>query len=418
MTTLKSLLQKELVMALGCTEPIAIALCCARAGEEMTQEMQKINLYLSSSMIKNANSVHVPNAKGRKGIYIAAALGFVSHASELKLRVLENITDEDIRLADRLIDEGKIKIINEKDCEPVYIRAEIIGETDTVNCILEGGHGNICYLEKNGRVLFNTRNKKDILSDDDSFQINIDDIFAYARNLDFEKEKELKELLLLQANTNKLIADEGLENPWGEQVGKTLSSLLDNAEQQSIAFAAAGSDARMGGCSKPVIINAGSGNQGITCSVPVLIMAKHLKSSEDTLIRALTISNLVALYQKHFIGKLSAFCGAISAAAAAGCAIGYLKGLNDNQLKMIIINALATAGGVICDGAKASCASKIACGLQSAFIGLHMAEKGLCFRHSDGIVGKDVDETIRSIGEIAAIGMSPTNDVILDIMTR
>lgn len=418
MKALKNLLQKELIMALGCTEPIAIALCCARAGEEMTQEMKKINLHLSASVIKNANSVYVPNAKGRKGILIAAALGFVSHASGLKLRVLQNISDEDIRLADELIAEGRLKIIHEKDCEPVYIRAEIIGESDVVNCIVEGGHENLCYLEKNGRVLFDTRHKKDILSDSDTFKIDIDDIFNYARTVDFEEEKELRELLLMQAKTNKLIAQEGLNNPWGERVGKTLLDLPGSEEQQSIAFAAAGSDARMGGCSKPVIINAGSGNQGITCSVPVIMMAEHLKSSEDTLLRALMISNLVALYEKHFIGKLSAFCGAISAAAAAGCAVGYLKGLDDEQLKMVVINALATAGGVICDGAKASCAAKIASGLQAAFTGLHMAEKGFCFKHGDGIVGKDVDETIRSIGEIASIGMSPTNDVILDIMTR
>lgn len=420
MQNLKTLLQNELLTALGCTEPIAIALCCAKARSLLdNKDFEKIDLYLSACVIKNANSVCVPNAGGKKGIHIAAAMGASTMQAQKMLNVLEGADMRNIEEAQGFIDQGKIILHHEENAESIYIKCHITGKGEYAVCLIEGGHSHICYLEKNGEVLLDSRHQIDPVSDEKNFQLTIDDIFRFAREVDFTKEKDLKALLLSQERTNNLIAAEGLSGAWGEQVGRTiLDAAFSDIEQEAIANAAAGSDARMAGCSKPVIINAGSGNQGIVCSVPVSYMAKKLGKDEDSLLRALVISNLVALYQKHFIGKLSAFCGAISASAGAACAVGFLKGLSDEQLKMTIINTLACSGGIICDGAKASCAIKIASGLQSSFLGLRMAEKGLCFKTKDGIVGQDVDETIQNIGRIASDGMSYTNDVILDIMVN
>ncbi len=420
MADYKCILLEELILALGCTEPIAIALTAAYAGQLTGEKPETINVYASGSVIKNANSVYVPNSGGQQGIHISAALGALIARPEKNLRVLEGANDEIRREAKKLVDEKNVILHPVEDVENLYIRVDIKTKGHLASAVISRAHTRLVKKELDGKTLFLLEEKP--LPDEEETGEGIKDlksILHYADTVSFEEHPDLQALMEQQIETNMAIARRGLEGEWGQQVGRLLMELSNgNLEQEAIAMAAAGSDARMSGCDMPVTINSGSGNQGMTTSNPVIHYAMKTNAPHEKLLRALVLANLVALYQKQFIGKLSAFCGAVNASTGAASGIAYLKGHGERIIADTITNTLAAIGGMICDGAKGSCALKIALGLQNALVGLRMAEKGHVFQPGDGIVGKNVDETIRNIGRMAAEGMVSTDRTILNIMTH
>lgn len=420
MADFKKILLEELILALGCTEPIAIALTAAYAGELAGEKPETINVYASGSVIKNANSVYVPNSGGMQGVHISAALGALIAKPELELQVLEGANDEIRKEAKKLVDEKNVILHPVKDVENLYIRVDVKTKEHLASATISKAHTRLVKKELDGKTLFLLEEKATASTEEGIDTIkDLHSILHFANTVSFEENPDLKQRMEQQIETNMAIASQGLEGEWGQQVGRTLMELAGgNIEREAIAMAAAGSDARMSGCDSPVTINSGSGNQGMTTSNPVIYYAQKTNAPHEKLLRALVLANLVSLYQKQFIGKLSAFCGAVSASAGAISGMAYLKGHGEGIIADTITNTLATSGGIVCDGAKGSCALKIATGLQNAVVGLHMAERGLVFQPGDGIVGKNVDETIRNIGRIAAEGMVSTDHTILNIMTH
>lgn len=417
----EQLLKEELLLALGCTEPIAIALTAAHAGSLIREKPEHIDVYASGSIIKNANSVYVPNSGGLQGVLISAALGALVAQPEKNLEVLEGVTDEIRKEAVQMIADKKVSLHYEKDAEDVlYIRVVVRTAHHEASAVISKKHTRLASKTLDGKTLFTLNEEEKKQSSQSVYnQMDLQSICDYADTVDFEKATAVKQLLEQQIRTNMGIARQSMAESWGQQVGKTLLDMANGSiEEEAIAYAAAGSDARMAGCDHPVTINSGSGNQGITCSVPVIYIAEKTGVSHDKLLRSLLVSNLTALYQKSFIGKLSAFCGAVNAAAGAGCGVAYMRGLGTTGVGKTLCNTLCASGGIVCDGAKASCAMKIATALQNAFIGLHMAEKGLVFQPGDGIMGDKAEDTVRNIGRIARDGMVLTDRVILSIMTE
>lgn len=416
----EKLLQEELLLALGCTEPIAIALTAAHAGALTHEKPEHIDVYASGSIIKNANSVYVPNSGGLQGVLISAALGALVAQPEKNLEVLEGVTDDIRREAVQLIADKRVSLHHEKDAEDVlYIRVVIRTQHHEAVAVISKKHTRLSKKMLDGETLFVLNEEEKAESAHSIYDhMDIQTICDYADTVDFDKSPVVKALMEQQIRTNMGIAQKSMAESWGQQVGKTLFAMANgNIEQEAIAYAAAGSDARMAGCDHPVTINSGSGNQGITCSVPVIYMAEKTNVPHDKLLRCLLVANLTALYQKSFIGKLSAFCGAVNAAAGAGCGVAYMKGLGAEGVRKTLCNTLCASGGIVCDGAKGSCAMKIAIALQNAFVGLHMAEKGLVFQPGDGIMGDTAEDTVHNIGRIAQEGMVLTDRVILSIMT-
>lgn len=419
------LLQHELIPALGCTEPIALAYCAAKARQVLGRELadfEAIDIYCSGNIIKNVKGVTVPRSGGLRGIEIAAAMGITGGDPDRGLEVLEDITPDQVQQAVALKESGLMQLHIVEGEENLYIRTEIKAGQDQVAVTIEKEHTHISRIVKNGQVIQEqeaSQTKASQASSPATAQaLTLKKILEFANTVDFKAYPELLELLDRQISYNWEIAEEGLANPYGAQVGRTFleHTQHDPIARKAIAYASAGSDARMGGCNLPVVINSGSGNQGVTVSLPVIVYAREMQLDEDKLHRALLVSNLMAIHQKAFIGKLSAFCGVVSAAAGAGTGISYLKGFNYEQMSMVITNTLATIGGMVCDGAKSSCAMKIAQALNNVFLAIDMAEKGLCFQHGEGLVGEDVEATIRNIGRMAKEGMKSTDLEILNIM--
>lgn len=421
------LLQHELIPALGCTEPIALAYCAAKARQVLGRELadfEAIDIYCSGNIIKNVKGVTVPRSGGLRGIEIAAAMGITGGDPDRGLEVLEDITPEQVREAVALKESGIMHLHVVEGEENLYIRTEIKAGEDRVAVTIEKEHTHISRIVKNGQVIQEQEAGHTKAAQASSpatataQELTLKQILEFANTVDFKEYPELLELLDRQISYNWEIAEEGLANPYGAQVGRTFleHTQHDPIARKAIAYASAGSDARMGGCNLPVVINSGSGNQGVTVSLPVIVYAREMQLDEDKLHRALLVSNLMAIHQKAFIGKLSAFCGVVSAAAGAGTGISYLKGLNYEQMSMVVTNTLATIGGMVCDGAKSSCAMKIAQALNNAFLAIDMAEKSLCFQHGEGLVGADVEATIRNIGRMAKEGMKSTDLEILNIM--
>lgn len=421
MTDYLQILKEELILALGCTEPIAIALAAANAASLVPEKPQTIEVFASGSIIKNANSVYVPNSGGQQGVLIAAALGALVAKPDLQLQVLEAVTETMREEAKRLVADKKVTLQLQKQVDNVYIKMVIKTQNHRALAVISHAHTHVSRLEKDGQVLLEQGIKGDAQDEKhaDRSGMTLRGIYDYATTVSFEEHPELVTLFEQQIDTNIAIAQEGLQGEWGQEVGKTLHMTAEgNPALEAIALAAAGSDARMAGCVSPVTINAGSGNQGITCSVPVIHMANSMGVSKEQLYRALALSNLIAIYEKQFIGKLSAFCGAVSAAAAAGCGIALLKGFDFEQIEMTLTNTLAASGGIICDGAKGSCAMKIAVALQNANLSLQLGRRGKVFLPGDGIVGDTTEDTLRHIGTLAVEGMVPTDQTILKIMTQ
>ena len=415
-TTYIQILKEELIPAMGCTEPIALAYGAAKAREILGSRPDRVKLEVSGSIIKNVKSVIVPNTNHLKGIPAAAAAGIVAGKSDKQLEVIADVNEDEIKeiieylatvpMDVEMLDLGRIFdmiITVEKDGSYVKVR-------------IADYHTNIVWIEKDGEVIF--KQVEEIEDDEearaDRSLMAMEFIWDFANTVDLE---DVREVLQRQIDYNTAIVEEGLRGDYGANIGKVLLATYgDDVRTRAKAYAAAGSDARMNGCEMPVIINSGSGNQGITCSIPVIEYAKELNSGKEQLLRALVLSNLVAIYQKNVIGTLSAFCGAVSAGAAAGAGIAYLNGGGYKEVVHTVVNALAIVSGMVCDGAKASCAAKIASSVDAAILGYNMFKMGQEFRGGDGLVMKGVEATIRSIGHLGKEGMRETNNEIIKMM--
>lgn len=415
-----TILRQELVPALGCTEPIALAYGAATAREIFGGLPEHMDIFCSGNIIKNVKSVTVPNSGGMRGIEAAAVLGAVGGCAEKKLEVLESVTDLHREKTRELLERDFCTCHLEEGVENLYIRVEMRGGGHLVKVVLCEKHTRIDHVEKDGVVLSSAEGEKagaekpqDKEADMRSL-LNVRDILAFADEVRME---DMEEVIGRQVEMNTAISEEGLKNPYGAQVGRTLLAVYgDDVKIRARARAAAGSDARMNGCSLPVIINSGSGNQGITCSLPVIEFAREWKASEEKMYRALVVSNLVAIHQKKYIGSLSAYCGAVSAACGAGAAITWLYGGDYEAVSRTITNTIANMGGVVCDGAKSSCAAKIASSVDAAIMAFLLESADHCFRPGEGLVREDVEDTIRSMGYVGRVGMKETDVTILNLM--
>lgn len=410
-----NILKHELIPALGCTEPIAIAYASAKARQVLGEMPERIEMNLSGNIIKNVKGVTVPNSGGLKGMEVAAVLGVVGGNADAALEVLESVKPEDIELTKKLVAQGICTCELAEGVANLYVEAKVYKDGHSAEVTILDHHTNIVKVVKDGEVLVD-RKSEDENADAgiDKSKLTLRDIIDFANEVKIE---DVKEVLGRQLTMNKAISQEGLDNPWGAQVGKTLlASRGNDVVTRACARAAAGSDARMSGCSLPVVINSGSGNQGITVSMPVYTYAEEWNISEDKLYRALCISNLVSVHIKYFIGSLSAFCGAVSAACGSGAAIAYMYGASYDQIGQTIINTLGNVGGIVCDGAKSSCAAKISSAVNAALLGFQMAIEGKGFQNGEGIVLEDVEQTIKSMGHVGRVGMAGTDIDILNIM--
>ncbi|MBP3570081.1 MAG: serine dehydratase subunit alpha family protein [Lachnospiraceae bacterium] len=409
------ILREELVPAMGCTEPIAIAYCGAKARDVLGGMPDSVTLYVSGNIVKNVKSVIVPNTNGLKGIEAAAAAGIVAGKAEKILEVIAEVTEEQKEEMKNFLETCPITVRPAEGDEALDIWMILHKGNDSAVVRISGYHTNIVLVEKNGEVLYKAgevQAEEHLLAD--KSLLNIKDIVEFANILDTN---EVKEIFDRQISYNMAIAVEGLKNNWGANVGSVLLKNSNDLRTRAKAYAAAGSDARMSGCELPVIINSGSGNQGITASLPVIVYAEGLGKKKEELYRALAVSNLVTIHQKSGIGRLSAYCGAISAGCGAGCGIACLQGGDFRTIAHTLVNALAIVSGIVCDGAKASCAGKIAAAVDAGIFGYEMFLEGQQFIGGDGLVSKGVENTLINIGRLGSIGMKETDKEIIRIMT-
>ena len=411
------ILHEELVPALGCTEPIAIAYASALARDTLGTMPERMEVQASGNLIKNVKSVVVPNTNGLKGIEAAVAAGVVAGDAGKALEVISVVSGEQKARIQDMVGRGMCKVSLLDSGLVLDLIVTLHAGDDWARVRIVNHHTDVVLIEKNGAVLLekpvDTSSSIGEVSPEKRL-LTIRDIVEFARTVDLD---DVRDVLERQVNYNMAICEEGLKSSYGGNVGKVLlREFGDGVATRCKAKAAAGSDARMGGCELPVVINSGSGNQGITVSVPVVEYARELGKDQDTLLRALVISNLVAVHQKAGIGSLSAYCGAISAGAAAGAAIAFLLGGGEYEIEHTIVNCLAISSGVVCDGAKASCAGKIAIGLDAALLGYQMIKNQQQFRGGDGILKKGVEETIGVVGRLGKDGMRETDREILHIM--
>lgn len=409
-----TILADDLVPALGCTEPIAVALAAAKAHEVLGEDARHMELFCSGNIIKNVKGVTVPNSGGMKGADVAAVLGYAGGKSDLDLQVLESVTQQDVFRTKELLQNNFCNQQLVPGVANLYVRVELEGSEHTASVTIKDKHNHISNITKDGVVLLEDDAAGEAGIHGDKSLLNIHSIVDYARSVDLE---DVKPILNRQIEYNTAISKEGLTNNWGASVGKTiLETYGDDIKFRARAAAAAGSDARMSGCSLPVVTNSGSGNQGMTVSLPVIEYAKELGSSEETLYRALCISNLISMHIKKYIGSLSAFCGAVSAACGAGSAIVFMMGGGENEIGQTIVNTLANVGGIVCDGAKPSCAAKISSAVEAAILGFTMTQKNRRFVDGEGLVKEDPEKTIEAFGRMGRDGMKSTDIEILNIM--
>lgn len=412
-----SILKSELIPALGCTEPIAIAFAAAKAREVLGEFPESITVSCSGNIVKNVQGVTVPNSGGLKGIDIAASLGVVVGNAEKQLEVLDSVTSKQIEEAKTLVakDFCICKLVEGKD--NLYIRVDAKCGTNTACVVVSEKHTNITYIEKNGQVILDK--KSDNVPDENAENkklLSVKDIIAFANEVVMD---DVQEIIDRQIEYNTAISNEGLTHEYGAQIGRTLRKFYDESDVRVRArsAAAAGSDARMSGCALPVVINSGSGNQGMTVSLPVIEYAKELNVTHEKLVRALVLANLIALLQKKYIGSLSAFCGAVSAGAGSGCGIAYLHGADEAAISRTLTNTLADVGGIVCDGAKPSCAAKISSAVDAAIMGFELGTKeGIAFQNGEGLVKGSIEDTVQSFGRVGRDGMRSTDVEILNIM--
>lgn len=426
--TYLQILKEELMPAMGCTEPIALAYGAAKAREVLGAMPDRVEVWASYNIIKNVKSVIVPNTDGMKGIEAAVSAGIVAGDAKRILEVISQVTYSQ-----------KIAIKEFFQTVPISVRAIDGTLTFDIVLVLHSGqdhvklriaqyHTNIILIEKNGQVILETETNRRLelgheieqaseqeggLSD--KSLLNLKDILEFADTLRVE---DVKDILDPQIQCNMAIAEEGLKKHYGANIGSTwLSSYGDDVRNRAIAMAAAGSDARMSGCELPVVINSGSGNQGITVSVPVIVYARELTVTDEKLYRALTLANLISIHEKTGIGRLSAYCGAVSAGCASACGVAYLHGGGYAEIAHTLVNSVAITSGIICDGAKPSCAGKIAVSVLSGLLGYDMYQNGgQQFKAGDGIVNCNVEETIRNVGRLGKEGMRETDREIVKMM--
>ena len=416
-TAYVNILREELIPATGCTEPIAIAYGAARLRETLGQAPEKILAEVSGNIIKNVKSVIVPNTGGLKGIRAAIAAGVVAGEADQLLQVISRVPQEAHAGIERYAREIPMEIVCADTPRLLDIRLTGWAGDHTALVHIANSHSNIVRIERDGETLLEkplTDSSEDSLTD--KSLLTVADILAFADTVDLSL---VSELIDRQIDYNSAIAREGLENSWGANIGSVLlSDYPADIKTEAKAWAAAGSDARMSGCEKPVVILSGSGNQGITASVPVIRYAEHLGVGRDKLRRALLVSDLITIHQKSGIGRLSAYCGAISAGVGAGAGIAYLMEGTYEAIAHTVVNAVAILSGTICDGAKPSCAAKIAASVDAGILGYHMWRNHQEFKSGDGIVTKGVDNTIANVGVLAKEGMQETDRIILHIMTH
>lgn len=418
------ILSEELVPAMGCTEPIAIAYAASKAREVLGMMPDQVKIGVSDNIIKNVKSVVVPNTNGMRGIEAAAAAGIVGGDTSRQLEVIAEVTEEEKEVMREFLEQTPVKVEAIDNGIIFDIIITLHKENASTVVRISQYHTNIVYVEKNGEVLLDAtkveqKNTCEDLSEvetgltDKSF-LNIKGILEFADTCEIA---DVKAVLDRQIQYNSLIAEEGLLGDYGANIGSTYLKFYGyEVRNRAIAKAAAGSDARMSGCELPVIINSGSGNQGITVSVPVIEYAKDLAVPKEKLYRALIVSNLIAVHEKTGIGRLSAYCGAVSAGCAAGCGIAYLQGGDYRAISHTLVNSLAIVSGIICDGAKSSCAAKIASSVEAGILGFHMYQNGQQFRGGEGIVTTGVEATIRNVGQLGREGMRQTDKEIVKIM--
>lgn len=410
-----AILRKELVPALGCTEPIAIAYAAAKAREVLGCMPEHIVAQCSGNIIKNVKGVIVPTTGDMRGVDTSAVLGTVGGDPSRELEVLSNITAEHLELTKRLLAQRFCQVELAEGVSGLLIVITAYCGSESAVVEIKDAHTNIARIEKNGQVLL--RNRKEEVEGELEPNYNLlslQGIYDFCRDGDIS---EILPILKEQERCNTAVAQEGLERLYGQQVGATLQKYYgEDVKNRARYMAAAGSDARMGGCVLPVVINSGSGNQGLTACMPVLVYAEDLNVSQDMKYRALAFSNLVGIHIKHGIGKLSAFCGAVSAACGSGAAITFLSGGDLGAIVRTVTNTLGNTTGIVCDGAKASCAAKIASALDAALLGHLMAMEGHVFRAGEGIVVGDVEDTIANVARVGRDGMHTTDIEILNIM--
>lgn len=419
-----NLLKSEVVPALGCTEPIAVALAVAKARETLGELPHSVELLLSPNIFKNGMGVGIPGT-GMTGLPIAAALGAVYGDSSDCLEVLKGVTKEVVEQAKSLVDANIIKVGVKKDTEKLYIEAICSNSKgNSAKAVITTKHSNISRVELNGEVvecsaeLNSSGSENQGKSSANEIQLSIDSIFDFAVSVPYAKIAFIHQTV----DYNLRIANEGLHNSYGLQVGQKLKKYVDNGilsddvMNNAMLLTAAASDARMAGCAMPVMSNSGSGNQGITATLPVYSTAQRLKANEEQLARALVLSHLTAIHIKRYLGRLSALCGCVVAAAGAGCGICYLMGGGKDQMVYTIKNMIGNVTGMICDGAKEGCALKVSSGVGSAIQSALLALENIVISSNDGIIEDDVEKTIQNLGEVGAKGMSQTDELLLQIM--
>ena len=409
-----AILREEIVPALGCTEPIAIAYASAKARSVLGCLPEHITVKCSGNIIKNVKAVIVPTTGDMKGIETSAVLGAVGGNPDKKLEVLVDVTEEDLALTRELLKKKICSVELIEGVSSLQIIVEMTAGEDSSLVEIAFSHTNIVRIEHNGELLFKKGLTVQNATETDRSLLNLKDIYAFATTVNIE---DVADLMERQVDCNLKIAREGLSNKYGANVGATiLEHYGDDVRNRARAFPAAGSDARMNGCVLPVMINSGSGNQGMTVSLPVEVYAEELEVSREKKIRALVLSNLIGIYQKNELGKLSAYCGAVSAAVGAGAAIAYLNNASYEVIEETIVNTLGNVSGIVCDGAKASCAAKIASSVDAAILAYHMASERRGFRSGEGLVKDSAEKTLKSYGRMGREGMRATDVEILRIM--
>ena len=426
--TYLQILKEELIPAMGCTEPIAIAYAAAKAREVLGQLPGSVWLGVSNNIIKNVKSVIVPNTDGMKGIEAAAAAGIVGGRADKALEVIADVTDEQKAGMRAFLQNTPVRVEAVDNGQIFDIIIRLYAGASSALVRIAQYHTNIVRIEKDGGLLLDKPVEETASACGhegpapsesgltDKSLLTIADILDFADSCELA---DIRPVLDTQIQYNTLIAEEGLLGDYGANIGSTMLKFYgDDVRNRAIAKAAAGSDARMSGCELPVVINSGSGNQGITVSVPVIEYAKALAAPKERLYRALAVSNLIAIHEKSGIGRLSAYCGAVSAGCAAGCGIAYLQGADYKAIAHTLVNSLAIVSGIICDGAKPSCAAKIASSVEAGIMGYHMYLNGQQFRAGDGIVTKGVENTIRNVSQLGREGMRETDKEIVKIMMQ
>ena len=413
-----AILEEELVPAMGCTEPIAVAYAAALARDTLGVIPEAVEVAVSDSILKNVKSVIVPNTGGMRGVAAAVAAGIAAGKTERLLEVIADVDDAGRRAMAEYLKTRPIRVV-QSDTGCVFdIGIRVTKGEDSAFVRISGHHTNVVHIERNGEVRFDKQTAQEEQGANATLkaQISVRDIVEFADTVDLA---DVDALLSRQIDYNTAISEEGLKNDYGARVGKILLQAFgDDVHNLAKAAAAAGSDARMNGCELPVVIVSGSGNQGMTASLPVIVYARKYAIPRERLLRALVVSDLITVHLKAGIGCLSAYCGAVSAGCGAGAGICYLLGGGYDEIAHTVVNALAIESGVICDGAKSSCAAKVASAVEAGLVGMEMTKRGSEFRGGDGILEKGVENTIRNVSDLARIGMRETNEEIIRLMIK